>query len=250
MPTPKPEIHARGKRAGKRLLIIQTGTAPTEIRARLGDFAEWFRRGLGLTPDQIECVRVDGDGKLPAPDNIAAAVITGSGAMVTQRLDWSERTAGWLADAAAKGLPMLGVCYGHQLLAHAFGGRVDYNPRGREIGSVSIQLLPAARDDVLFGSMPARFDAQATHLQTVLEPPRGAVVLARSDLDGCQCVRFSEQVWGVQFHPEFGVAQTRAYMRARAKTLTDEGLDASSLLKAVRTCPKPRTVLRRFARLA
>lgn len=250
MPAPKLEIHARSKRANKRLLIIQTGTAPTEIRTQLGDFAEWFQRGLGLTADQIECVRVDADGELPSPDSVAAAIITGSGAMVTQRLDWSERTAGWLVDAAAIGLPMLGVCYGHQLLAHAFGGRVDYNPRGREIGSVSIKLLPAAQDDVLFGALPALFDAHATHLQTVVEAPRSAVVLARSDLDECQAVRYAEKVWGVQFHPEFGVAPMRAYLRARTKTIRQEGLDAAALLKSVQACPQPRTVLRRFARLA
>ncbi|HET8941792.1 MAG TPA: glutamine amidotransferase [Rudaea sp.] len=234
----------------KRVLVIQTGTAPSEIRARFGDFGEWFRRGLRLKPEQIRCVRVDCGETLPAPENVAAALVTGSGAMVTQRLEWSERTAAWLLDAAAAQLPMLGVCYGHQLLAHAFGGRVDYNPRGREIGSVDIEMLPAAKDDALFDALPSRFAAQATHLQSVTLPPRDAVVLARSTLESHQIVRYANKVWGVQFHPEFGVAQMRAYLRARAEAITSEAIDVSALLQAVRPSPVSRSVLRRFVRLA
>ncbi|MGA9334922.1 MAG: glutamine amidotransferase [Rudaea sp.] len=236
--------------ARRRLLIVQTGTAPTAIRQEFGDFAEWFRRGLGLTPDQIECVRVDRGKRLPAAESVAAALITGSAAMVTQRLAWSERTAEWVVHAAATGLPVLGVCYGHQLLAHAFGGRVGNNPKGREIGSVTINVLPSAKDDALFGSRPACFSAQATHLQTVVELPRDAVVLAESDLDACQIVRYAKHVWGVQFHPEFGGAQMRAYLRARAEVVAAEGLNVPALLNTVRASPEPRTVLRDFARLA
>ena len=171
MPQRNLKTTTRTDHAGKRVLIIQAGTTPTEIRTRFGDFPEWFRRGLRLTPGQIQCVRVDYDEKLPAPNSVAAAVVTGSAAMVTQRLQWSERSAEWLVDAAAARLPILGVCYGHQLLAHAFGGRVDNNPSGREIGSVGIRMLAAAREDELFGSLPARFDAQAIFFLIIRRPP-------------------------------------------------------------------------------
>jgi GMP synthase (glutamine-hydrolysing) len=183
-------------------------------------------------------------------NTIAAAVITGSGAMVTERLDWSERTAGWLRDAVQAKLPMLGVCYGHQLLAHALGGRVDYNPRGREIGTVEIACLPAASDDPLFGKLSAGFPAQATHLQSVLQPPSEAVVLARSIQDDCQAVRYAPRVWGLQFHPEFGVRQMRAYLHERVDKLNAEGVDVSARARAVRACAQARSVLRRFARIA
>ena len=112
------------------LLIVQTGVAAPEVLARYGDFPEWFRRGFGVQPDQIVTVRVDGGERLPAPNTMAGAVITGSAAMVPERLDWSERTAAWLREAVAADLPVLGVCARHQLLAHALGGRVDHNPRG------------------------------------------------------------------------------------------------------------------------
>ena len=232
-----------------KVLIVQTGAAAPEVLARYGDFPEWFRRGLGLRAEQIVVARVDSGERLPTPDSIAGGVITGSAAMVPERLDWSERTAAWLCEAVGVGLPLLGVCYGHQLLAHALGGKVDYNPRGREIGTAEIELLPAAGGDPLVGALPGRFFAHATHLQTVLHAPSSAVVLARSDLDNHQVVRFAPNAWGVQFHPEFGVREMRGYLRARSEAIDYEGLDTRALLRAVRTCPQARGVLRRFARI-
>ena len=232
-----------------KLLIVQTGTAIPAVRRQFGDFAKWFRRGLGLAPAQTRCVRVDRGAPLPPPRSVSGVVVTGSGAMVTDRLDWSEATARWLRRAVDADIPVLGVCYGHQLLAHALGGRVGYNPRGREMGSVRIERRQESVQDALFDSAPCAFDAQATHLQTVLEPPREAVVLAQSKLDACQAVRFAPRAWGLQFHPEFGAREMRAYIRARDGALADEDFDVAAMLREVRATPQARSVLRRFARL-
>jgi GMP synthase (glutamine-hydrolysing) len=232
-----------------KLLIVQTGATLPALLERHGDFPEWFRRGLGLKTEHIEIVRVDARQRLPRPQSIDAAVITGSGAMVSERLDWSERTADWLHNAAQAGVPLLGVCYGHQLLAHAFGGHVDYNPRGREIGTVDIERLPAAAQDALLQVAPPRFRAHATHLQSVLRPPKGAVVLARSALDDSQAIRFAPRVWGVQFHPEFNVAHMRGYLRERTEIVDSEGLDARGLKLSVVAAPHARSLLRRFVRI-
>ena len=233
-----------------KLLIVQTGAALPALRARHGDFPAWFQRGLGLPREKVAVARVDAEETLPPLQQIDAAVITGSGAMVSERLAWSERTADWLRTAAQAGLPMLGVCYGHQLLAHALGGHVDYNPRGREIGTVDIECLPAADDDALFGALPAQFRAHATHLQSVLSLPPSAAVLARSALDDCQAVRYAPWVWGVQFHPEFNAAHMRGYLHERSQVVNGEGLDAQRLMGAVGTSPHARAMLRRFARIA
>lgn len=233
-----------------KVLIVQTGATLAGLLERHGDFPEWFRRGLGLAPEHIEIVRVDAQHALPPPGQVDAAVITGSGAMVSERLDWSERTAAWLRDAAGAGLPLLGVCYGHQLLAHAFGGRVDYNPRGREIGTVEIECLPTAADDALLGAAPARFRAHATHLQSVLEPPPGAVVLARSALDDAQAIRFAPRVWGLQFHPEFNVAHMHGYLTAREEMVAAEGFDVRALQRGVGPARAARALLRRFVQVA
>lgn len=249
--TPRPPLRpGNGNMMRKPLLIVQTGAALPAIRARHGDFPEWFRRGLGCTPAQIACVRVDAGETLPPPQTVAAAIITGSGAMVSERLEWSERTAGWVRAAVDAELPLLGVCYGHQLMAHALGGRVDYNPRGREIGTVLVDTLPGAADDPLLCCAPAQFSAHATHLQSVLQAPRDAVVLARSALDECQAVRYGTYAWGLQFHPEFSVAQMRAYLHERAGTVNAEGLDAAGLRDAVRACVQARALLRRFVHIA
>ena len=233
-----------------KVLIVQTGATLPALHTRHGDFPAWFQRGLGLADKELSVVRVDAQEKLPALPQVDAAVITGSGAMVSERLDWSERTADWLRAAAQAGLPMLGVCYGHQLLAHALGGRVDYNPRGREIGTVDVECLPAAADDALFGSLPPVFRAQATHLQSVLVRPSGAVVLARSALDNSQALRYAPRVWGVQFHPEFSVAHMRGYLSERSEIVDMEGLDAQRLKRAVASSPHARALLRRFVRIA
>jgi GMP synthase (glutamine-hydrolysing) len=233
-----------------KLLIVQTGTAIPAVRRQFGDFAQWFRRGMGLSSRDTQCVRVDRGAQLPPPKSVSGVVITGSGAMVTDRLEWSETTARWLRRAVDADIPVLGVCYGHQLLAHALGGRVDYNPHGREMGSVRVERLPESAADALLDGAPPVFDAQATHLQTVLKPPRDAVVLARSALDGCQAVRFASRAWGLQFHPEFGAREMRAYIRARDGALVGEDFDVPALLRQVRATPQAGSVLRRFARIA
>ena len=106
----------------KPVLIIRTGRAPNPIRARHGDFPHWFRLGAGLHPHQLQVVDVAAGETLPAPLEVAGAIITGSAAMVTERLTWSERTAGWIRDAMDVELPLFGVCYGHQLMAMRWAG--------------------------------------------------------------------------------------------------------------------------------
>src|SRR5690606_19105267 len=101
-----------------------------------------------------------------------------------------------------------------QLLAHALGGAVDYNPRGREMGTVEVALAGHAATDPLFEGLPETLAAHATHLQTVLAPPPGATVLARSALDDCQAFRWGEATWGLQFHPEFSTGMMRGYIHA------------------------------------
>jgi GMP synthase (glutamine-hydrolysing) len=230
-------------------VIVQTGSAPVELRARLGDFPQWFQRGLGLAEGDVTVVNVQAGQDLPPMGRIAAALVTGSAAMVTQRHDWSERTAQWLEDAVRRDVPLLGVCYGHQLLAHALGGRVGDNPRGREIGTVRIDCLVSAATDPLLAAAGV-FSAQATHLQTVVELPRNATVLARSSHDDHQAVRYAKRAWGLQFHPEFSVAAMRGYVRLRSDALRNEGMDAARISATVQSSPRARALLRRFLKSA
>ena len=183
-------------------LILQTGH-PTASMRRHGSFAHWIRVAAGLRDDDVVVVDVEHGEPLPTREGFAGVFVTGSGSMVTELLPWSEASAAWLRDAAHAGLPMLGICYGHQLIAHALGGEVGYNPAGREMGTVHIDLQPDAADDPLFAGMPARFAVQATHLQTVLALPKGARLLSTTSQDGAGAFRWGKSAWGMQFHPEF-----------------------------------------------
>ncbi|HET7359353.1 MAG TPA: glutamine amidotransferase [Rhodanobacteraceae bacterium] len=222
----------------KPVLIIVTGHAPAPIRARLGDFDHWFRVALRLPPSRVQAIDAQ-HAALPAPHAVAGAVITGSSAMVTDRAAWSEHLAGWIRTAMDASLPLFGVCYGHQLMAHALGGRVDDLPGGREIGTQRIEWLD--------GEAPA-FRAHTTHQQAVLEAPAGARVLARSPRDARQILEYGPRAMSTQFHPEFSAAAMRGYIALRAGTLRDEGMDVAALLRDVGPAPQARLLLRRFAR--
>lgn len=230
-------------------LIIETGQ-PVPTMRRHGTFPHWIRVAAGLSQQDVEGVDVERGAALPDSGRYAGVIVTGSGAMVTERADWSERSAEWLRAAAHAGVPLFGICYGHQLIAHALGGEVGENPRGREMGTYPIEITPAAGDDALFAVAPAQFLAQTTHLQSVLRLPEGAVVLARSALEPHHAFRWGDRVWGVQFHPEFSATHMRGYIRARSGALYREDLDPVALVAAVRAAPEARAVLQRFVRFA
>jgi len=234
----------------KPFLILETGR-PLDPLRRHGSFGHWIRVAAGLHGREVRHLDVIGGDALPADaSNYAGVLITGSGSMVSDREPWSERSAEWLRDAAHAGTPMFGICYGHQLLAHALGGAVDYNPQGREMGTVAVQLHEDAAADPLFAGLGPRIDAQATHRQSVLRVPEKATVLARSDKDAHQAFRWGDSVWGVQFHPEFSTAMMRSYIHARREALANEGTSHQALLNGVRPAPRARQVLRRFVRHA
>ncbi len=230
----------------KPILLIQAGTPPDDIRKREGDLCDWFRRALGRHGDGLEVVRVFEGAALPAPGVHRAAIVTGSWAMVTDRLDWSEATADWIRQAMDVDMPLFGVCYGHQLMAHALGGEVGYHPAGLEVGCQEIELLPSAKSDPLAGALPSHFTAHLTHLQTVLAPPLGAVALARSSHDPHQILRYGPHAVSTQFHPEFTPGISAACVTRRADMLRSEGHDPEAMLRNLSETPVAQDLLQRF----
>lgn len=234
-------------KAGKQIALIKTGCTIDQIKPRHGDFEDWFAEGLGV-PSLLQ-VDVFRHQPLPQPDKLAGIVVTGSPAMVSARLDWSERTAIWLQQAVTTGTPVLGVCYGHQLLAHALGGIAGPNPAGRQIGTVKTQVIDNKINDPLLGCLPTTFAAQTSHLEVVLEIPRGAQRLATSPLDDNFAIRFTDNAWGIQFHPEFSAPVMSDYIRYRKGALLKEDLNPGQLLDQVRDTEEAKSVLKKFTEL-
>jgi GMP synthase (glutamine-hydrolysing) len=230
-----------------RVSILKAGSTHAEIAGEHGDFEDWVATGLGLTRSSVEVIDLQRDGRLDG--RIAdAIVITGAHEHVTDGQPWVRTTAVWIHQMISKNVPVLGICYGHQLLAHSLGGKVDFHPGGREVGTVPVRLLPEAEDDPLLGTLPSVFRAHCSHAQSVLELPEGALRLATSEFEATQAFRFGSSVWGVQFHPEFTEAVMVRYIERQRSEMAKQGMNAEQLIAEVTWSPAS-VVLERFARL-
>ena len=232
----------------KPLLIVKTGSTVPNVRERRGDFEDWIEAGLALSETPAETVSIYEGDALPDPALLSGIVITGSSAMVTEREEWSERCAAWLPDVIKVGVPTLGICYGHQLLAHGLGGEVARNPNGREIGTVEIDLR-AAEGDKLLGAFAPSAHFQATHVESVVALPRTATRLGSNAADPNHAFRIGgadSAVWGIQFHPEFDADIMRGYLEARRDVLAAESVNADALIAQTLDTPGGATLLGRF----
>jgi GMP synthase (glutamine-hydrolysing) len=231
------------------LLVIKAGDAIPAISAKRRDFETWIAAGAGLSLADVKVVRVFRGETLPEPESVPGAIITGSNSSVTDHEMWSENTARWVARAIELGKPMLGICYGHQLMAHALGGEVKDNPRGREIGTTDVRMTAAATSDPLFGRLSETLHVPVTHSQAVTRLPDRAIVLGATALDPHHVIRDADNAWGVQFHPEFDSNIVRAYIDAIRDQMTSEGLDPEALWHSATDTADGTFVLRRFAEL-
>ncbi|GBQ96580.1 glutamine amidotransferase [Gluconobacter cerinus] len=231
----------------RRIVLIQAGQPPQDLRDRLGEQSDWFRAALPQDGSEIVTVRPFREEVLPAIGMFSHAIITGSWSMVTEREDRSERTGEWIRHAVAVQAPLLGVCYGHQLMADALGGKVDYHPAGREVGVHQITTAHSARHDHLMNDLPHQFDAFLTHEQSVLMPPACATVLAGSKHDPRQILSYGSNAWSTQFHPEFTPEIMATCIEQRREHFLAEGHDVDGMLSRLVIPRKiPQTILRDF----
>ncbi len=204
---------------------------------------------MGVDRDTLDIVDVVADEPLPSMESYTGVILTGSAAMVTDHLPWSERVAGWLKESGDK-TPILGICYGHQLLGDVYGGTVGQNPSGREIGTITVERTSEAKDDPLFGGLPSALVMQATHMESLITLPENAVRLAGNRHDPNQAFRIGESIWGVQFHPEMNADIISEYIVARREAIAAEGLDPKALVEAASDSQHGAGLLARFAQIA
>jgi GMP synthase (glutamine-hydrolysing) len=228
-----------------KLVIVQPGQKLPALEDYPGDFADWVLRGMGLAHPVAKVVRPHLEEPLPpAPD---AVVITGSSAMVTDRTPWIGATASWLRELVGRAVPVLGICFGHQLLAYALGGEVRDNPQGVEVGTVTTRFTPVADADRLCAGLGGEQRVQASHRQSVTRLPSGAVLLAASAKDPHHAFRVGGCAWGLQFHPEFDRQIVTAYTHYYRTSLEEQGEDARVIAAAAQETPRAARLLARFA---
>ncbi len=232
------------------ICIIKAGSTFPENLAETGDFDDWLIAGLGLPRNEVRVIDAREADKLPAPAECAGVVISGAHAMITDDLPWMQRLSDWTRRLVTAQVPLLGICFGHQLLARAMGGQVGFHPQGREIGSVDIELHAAAQSDLLFASLPKRFRAHAVHAQSVSQLPKAATLLAGNAFEATHAFRVGICAWGVQFHPEFNPARMAVYLDHFAPDLQAAGRDAEAIRAGLVDTPESAGLLPRFVRLA
>ncbi|MFB6184747.1 MAG: type 1 glutamine amidotransferase [Haloarculaceae archaeon] len=152
-----------------------------------------FRRELDADLVEFGCQ----SGDLPETFAFDGAVVTGSRASVYWDEPWIAETKAWVADAVDAGLPFLGVCWGHQLLADVLGGEVEHMGE-YEIGYRTVRQ---AADTRLFDGIDEAFTVFVTHQDRVTELPPGATKIAANEY-GVHGFR-KGRVFAVQFHPEY-----------------------------------------------
>jgi len=168
-----------------------------------------FRRELDADLAEFDVTA----GQLPADLAFDGVVVTGSRASVYWDREWIDPVREWLTEAIDEGLPALGICWGHQLLADILGG--DVADMGEyEIGYREIERTA---DDPLLEGISERFTAFTTHSDSVIERPPGAIPIATNEYGNHGF--WKDDVFGVQFHPE--------YDQHSARTVTLEKDDLS-----------------------
>jgi GMP synthase-like glutamine amidotransferase len=150
---------------------------------------------------------------VPALDRFSHVVLSGSEASVLQPEPWFEPEIRLIRDAVDRGLPILGSCFGHQLLVAALSGAEYLQPSNPpEVGWTEIEKLG---DDPLFDGLPNPWGTFVYHFDEVIDPPAPWIKLGRTEHCDTHALRYGDlPVWGIQAHPEISSRKARFFMQA------------------------------------
>lgn len=209
------------------------------------DVGQWFVEGIDARDRDFVTWEVQ---KQEAPPEIvpAAVYLSGSSASVYDDLPWISRLSDEVKRWRDAEVPVLGVCFGHQIIAHALGGAVEKNPRGWEVGVHEVELTPEGEADPLFEGLPSRFPVMQSHQDAVVALPKGAIRLAGNELASCQAFSLGDRIRTVQFHPEYTPGHIRFLLTPRRDRLAAAGVDVDAMFEGIRDTVHSRSLLRRF----
>ena len=231
------------------ILILKTGSTLANICALYGDFEEWFKEKMQLENGDYQVHLAGNYDTLPSLQNYSGIVITGSPLMVTDLAVKGSELGNWLMDQQRSGIPILGVCFGHQLLCVLNGGTIGFNTSGIEIGSAKTNLSLLGQSDQLLGKFPSSFEVYKSHRQSIAKMPESAEILSISDSGIIDAVKYDTNTWGVQFHPEFDAEIAKLYILEKGDELISEGLDIQQLLDGVVSVDFGTSLMVRFKEL-
>ena len=186
-----------------RVTIIETGLVSPRNRELHGSYSQMFERMIGAADAAVTFDTVslpDGDA-LPDADGLEAILITGSAAGVYDDLDWIAPLEQFVRTAHASEVPMVGVCFGHQLIAQALGGVVRKSEKGWGLGRHVYDVAPG--NGLIDGPQIA---IACSHQDQVITPPDGATTILSSEFTPYAGLRYGGgRTLSVQPHPEFSV---------------------------------------------
>jgi GMP synthase-like glutamine amidotransferase len=197
----------------RRIAILNNNTDASAFAQRFADDGQKVAAGLRRhRPDwQYEVWHAHGDQLPPEPGGYDGWVLTGSVASVNDGAPWMARLAELVRQLHRRRVPLVGLCFGHQMVAHALGGRVGPSPGGWRIGTAPTHYV-AERSVALPWLQPAQgtITLFAAHQEQVLLPPPKAEVIGGDDFAPSAALRIGRHVFTTQYHPEL----SREFMRA------------------------------------
>lgn len=197
--------------------ILQTGSVPEPLVPEHGDYPAMFERLLGnVRPDLRFRVYRALDGELPnSPAECDAWLITGSRHSVLDNSPWMLALADFVRSTAQEAGRLAGICFGHQLVASALGGRVGRAANGWSIGRQTYEITDPAGN-----AKPVALNA--IHEDQVIELPDNARILGGSASCPYAILEFGESILTFQAHPEFDNAFLEALLRSRLADLVSK----------------------------
>ena len=207
---------AKGSNGVKEILIIDCGPSLSDVTKHYGVAPEWIMESLKNKDCNFTLVKPY-VGENVQISNADAWIITGSPRSVYDADDWMVDIERELKNIQSSKIPVLGICFGHQLLAKCFGGIVELNPKGWELGAYPVQFTDAGKKSQIFSGMDDNAIVYESHQDSVIVLPEMAIELARNN-KGNQAFKIHVNFYGVQFHPEFSWEVIKMYVSKRSAT--------------------------------